>query len=306
MVTHPLTYDPLVGRQPLPRVRLLSPLRTPPPGRALVLVPEAGPVLTVRPGEPVPDARYGVYQGMFTVDTTEHRLVLALRLAGRDASASFPCRVELMCQVTDPAAVVARGIRDMSATWYGPVHERLRKVSRTYDAGRFREAEEALNTALRDFTGDSAVRLHGARVELLAHSDPFDTPRRSRVRGTRRGGAEAATGPDAPQVLPAEAATRPDNPQVLLGEVLARKEEPLPPPHEPPRAPGPTPPPPTDPPSAPPPDPPPTPAPPPKRRPSRVRGTGTTGDGTRRDGTRRDGTTGDGQRDGSGGRVTGP
>jgi hypothetical protein len=40
MATDSLTYDPVVDGQPLPRVRLLSPLRPPPPGRALVLVPD--------------------------------------------------------------------------------------------------------------------------------------------------------------------------------------------------------------------------------------------------------------------------
>ncbi|MET9829664.1 hypothetical protein ABZ078_10170 [Streptomyces sp. NPDC006385] len=279
MVTHPLTYDPVVDGQPLPRVRLLSPLRTPPPGRALVLVPDAGPALTVRPGERVPDARYGVYQGMFLVDTTEHRLLLDLRLAGRDAADSFHCRVELMCQVTDPAVVVARGIRDMSAAWYGPVHEHLRNVSRGYDAGQLREAEAALNAALRDVTGDPAVRLYGARVELLTHGAPFDAPGRSRVRGTRRGRPGEGTRPMAA-------------PEVLRGEVVARKEEPLPPP-TPPR----------------PPTPPPPPAPTPKRRVSRVRGTGPAGDG-RRGGEGRgsglageergSGMTGDGRRSGGG------
>lgn len=51
MVTHALTHDPVIEARPLPRVR---PPRTPPPGRALVLVP----------------------RGTFLVDTTEHRLAL--------------------------------------------------------------------------------------------------------------------------------------------------------------------------------------------------------------------------------------
>ncbi|GHH07357.1 hypothetical protein [Streptomyces lanatus] len=257
MVTHSLTYDPVVDGQPLPRVRLLSPLRTPPPGRALVLVPDAGPALTVRPGDQVPDARYGVYQGMFMVDTTEHRLVLDLRLAGRGTSDSFRCRVELMCQVTDPAAVVARGIRDMSATWQGPVYERLRDVARRYGVDQLRVADDALNAALRDFTGDAAVRLYAGRAELSVggrpdgsdRADAFEAPGRSRVRGARRERVQEGTGPDGPEVL--------------LGEVVARKEEPLPP-HTPPR------------PSGPPPS--------PKPRPSRVRGTGTTGNHPREDG----------------------
>ncbi|QOV37707.1 hypothetical protein IM697_04590 [Streptomyces ferrugineus] len=215
MATHSLTYDPVVDGQPLPRVRLLSPLRTPPPGRALVLVPDTGPALTIRPGDQVPDARYGVYQGMFMVDTTEHPLVLDLWLAGRETADSFHCRVELMCQVTDPAAVVARGVRDMGAAWHGPAHERLRDVARRYGAEQLRRAEDALNAALRDFTGDAAVRLYGARAELSVQRGPLDTTGRSRVRGASRRDRSA------------EETTAPGGPEVLRGEVLSRKEEPL-------------------------------------------------------------------------------
>ncbi|MFB7650557.1 MULTISPECIES: hypothetical protein [unclassified Streptomyces] len=264
MVTHPLTYDPVVEDRSLPQARPPGRLRTPPPGRALVLVPDAGPMRTVRPGEPVPEFRDGVYQRMFLVDTTEHRLVLDLRLAGRDWSAPFHCRVELMCRVADPGAVVARGIRDMSAAWDGPLRERLRNVSRGYGAGRSRAAvQDALNAALRDFTGDADVRLSGARTELLPRREPAAGPGGSRVRGVSHRLPAAAPGPDGPDVL--------------RGEVVARKEEPLPPPR--PRRPPSVPPPaPSRPPHAPPP-----PVSAPERRVSRVRGTGTMDDG-RRDG----------------------
>ncbi|MGP3968068.1 hypothetical protein [Streptomyces sp. 6N223] len=243
MATDALTYDPVVDGQPLPRVRLLSPLRPPPPGRALVLVPDAGPALTIRPGEHVPDARYGVYQGMFMVDTTEHRLVFTLRLASRDPSTSFHCRVELMSQVTDPADVVARGIRDMAAAWYGPVRERLRGVARGYGVARHHEAEEALNAELREVRGDSTVRLRGVQVELLAEggSEPLRgaaAPRRSRVRGAASKAAAApeptptvppipSTPPPSPPESPPETPPPPE-PHVVVGEVVARKEEPLP------------------------------------------------------------------------------
>ncbi|MCF1600588.1 hypothetical protein L0P92_44720, partial [Streptomyces muensis] len=211
MVTHSLTYDPVVDAKRLPRSR---PLRTPPPGRALVLVPEGGPALTVRPGEPVPDVRGGAYRGMFLVDTAEHRLALGLRLPGRDAPDAFHCHVRLMCQVTDPAAIVARGIRDMSAAWHDPLHVQLRDVSRRYGTEQLREAQGALNAALRHITGAPTVRLYDARAELRS-----DAPGPSRVRGVRaRGSGDAAE----PKV--------PGGPEVLRGEVLARREEPLPPP----------------------------------------------------------------------------
>ncbi|MGC0382461.1 hypothetical protein [Streptomyces sp. SAI-129] len=254
MVRRPLTYDPVVEGRTLPRARPPGPLPTPPPGRAWVLVPDAGPTRTVRPGEPVPDPRAGGYRRLFLVDTTEHRLVLDLRLTGRGASAPLHCRVELMCRVTDPGAVVARGIRDMSAAWHGPLRERLRNVPLGPGADRSRAAvQDALNAALRDFTGDADVRLSGARADLLPRREPSAGPGGSRVRGLPHRPPTAAPGFDGPDVL--------------TGEVVARKEEPLPPPM------------PSRPPTVPPPPPPPVSAPEP--RVSRVRGAGTTGDGRR-------------------------
>lgn len=189
-----LTYDPVLDSQTVPRWRLLNPLRPPAPGRALVLVPDSGVALTVHPGEEIPDARFGTYQSVFTVDLTEHRLVLEIALLSRDATFSFRSRVDVVCRVADPAEVVARGIRDMSGALYGHLRRMLRQVSRDYDIGEFHEAEEALNRAVRDVTGDSAVRLRNIHVELLVDEDEIaasgrefrDVVRETRLDGMRR------------------------------------------------------------------------------------------------------------------------
>lgn len=189
-----LTYDPVLDSQPVPRWRLTNPLRPPAPGRALVLVPDSGAALTVRPGGEVAAARFGAYQRVYTVDLTEHRLVLDVALLSRDATFSFRSRVELVAQVADPAEVVSRGIRDMSGALYGAIRRMLRQVSRDYDIAEFHEAEEALNVALHGFTGDSAVRLRNIQVELLVDEDEIaasgrefrNVVRETRLDGMRR------------------------------------------------------------------------------------------------------------------------
>ncbi|MYT13631.1 hypothetical protein YWIDRAFT_02973 [Streptomyces sp. SceaMP-e96] len=188
------TYDPILETEDLSAFRLLSPLRPPAPGRALVLVPHSGPALTVRPGEAIPSSRFGAYQTAYTVDTGDHRLVLDLPLLSRDATFAFQSSVALTCRVTDPAAVVARGIRDMSAALVEHMRRMLRQVSRRYDIAEFHEAEEALNEAVRDFEGDDAVRLSSLHVELLVDADEVsssgrqfrDVVRESRLAGMRR------------------------------------------------------------------------------------------------------------------------
>ncbi|MGW1771016.1 hypothetical protein [Streptomyces sp. NPDC002104] len=167
-----LTYDPVLDSQTLPKWRLASPLKPPEPGRALVLVLDSGDALTVRSGEEIPSARFGAYQSVFTVDLTEHRLVLDVEpLLSRDPTFSFRGRVDLVCRVADPAEVVRRGIHDMSGALYGHLRRMLREVSRNYDIAEFHEAESALNSTLRAFPGDSAIRLRNIHLELMVDED---------------------------------------------------------------------------------------------------------------------------------------
>ncbi|MFI8437464.1 hypothetical protein ACIGJO_27725 [Streptomyces sp. NPDC079020] len=189
-----LTYNPVLDSQPVPRWRLMNPLRPPVPGRALVLVPDEGRALTILPGEEIPAARFGSYQSVYTVDMTEHRLVLDIPLLSRDPSFSFRGRVDLVCRVGDPAEVVRRGIRDMSGALHGALRKMLRGVSREYDIAEFHDAERALNASLRSFEGDSAVRLRSVQVELLVDEDEIatsgrafrDVERETRLDGMRR------------------------------------------------------------------------------------------------------------------------
>ncbi|MEU3205978.1 hypothetical protein ABZ702_19290 [Streptomyces cyaneofuscatus] len=189
-----LTYDPILDHQPVPRWRLTNPLRPPAPGRALVLVPDSGASLTVLPGEEIPAARFGAYQSVYTVDLSQHRLVLDMPLLSRDASFSFRSRVDVVCRVADPAEVVGRRIRDMSGALYGHLRKLLREVSREFDISEFHTAEQALNLALRGFVGDSAVRLASLQVELLVDEDEIatsgrefrDVLRETRLDGMRR------------------------------------------------------------------------------------------------------------------------
>jgi len=188
------TYDPVLGSEELPKWRLTNPLRAPAPDRALVLVRDSGPSLTIRTGEEVPSSRFGTYRTVFTVDMTEHRLILDIPLLSRDATFSFRSRVDLVCRVADPAKVVSRGIRDMSGALYGHLRKTLRSVARDYDIAKFHEAEMALNSAFAGFTGDDAVRLRDIHIELLVDEDEIaasgrefrDVVRETRLDGMRR------------------------------------------------------------------------------------------------------------------------
>ncbi|MER5941074.1 hypothetical protein ABT121_27535 [Streptomyces sp. NPDC001928] len=188
------TYDPVLSIDDVPKWRLVNPLRPPAPGRALVLVRDSGPSLTVRSGEEIPSSRFGAYLSVFTVDMAEHRLILDIPLLSRDPTFSFRSRVDLVCRVADPAEVVARGIRDMSGALYGFLRKTMRSVARDYDIAEFHQAEMALNAALAGFSGDDAIRLRNLQIELLVDEDEIaasgrefrDVVRETRLEGMRR------------------------------------------------------------------------------------------------------------------------
>ncbi|GAB3698342.1 hypothetical protein [Nocardiopsis oceani] len=170
-----ISYDPVLGQEEIQPFRLFKPIQPPEHGTAMVLEPLRGSAVPVRPGEAVPDARFGAYQRMSLVDTTEHRLAFAVALVSRDPAFGFRAGVSLSCRVIDPVAVVERGIRDMAPTLKGPMHGMLRSVSRRYDIGEFHECEQALNEALSSFHGDSAIALRRIVVELQLDEEELTT-----------------------------------------------------------------------------------------------------------------------------------
>ncbi|MFL6076939.1 MAG: hypothetical protein ACJ73S_26395 [Mycobacteriales bacterium] len=167
-----MTYDPILESRPVPRVRVLSPLRPPRPGTALVLVRYRGEAVAVPHGQPIPEARWSAYRWAYLVDVADHRLVLETPLLSRDPNVAFRGRVSLTCRVIDPVEVITRGIRDMGAALREHVQRMLRRVSGDYDIGQFHQAEDALNDRARTCTGDSAVRLREIDVELLVETRP--------------------------------------------------------------------------------------------------------------------------------------
>jgi len=209
------TYDPILEYRELTSVRLLSPLRAPQPGRALVLVPHNGPPRTVHYGEAIPNARYGTYRYAFVVDVTEHRLLLEIPLLSRDPSFGFQGSVGLVCRVDDAAEVVGRGIHNVAEAIKDHIKRMLRQVSRDYDIKQFHEAEHALNTAVRDFTGDSAIRLRNISVELVVNEAEIIASGAEFREGERRGRLSAMRRDDQLAMLRREGA------EGVLAEIMA-------------------------------------------------------------------------------------
>ncbi|MCO5995831.1 hypothetical protein [Actinoallomurus rhizosphaericola] len=225
------TYDPIVEIRALRSLRLLSPLRPPEPGRALVLVPRSGEPYAIHHGGSVPSAWVGKYQSSYLVDMTEHWLKIELSLLSKDPSFAFRGSVGLLAGVNDPIEVVARGIRDVGRALEDHTRWLLRQVSRDYDIAQFHDAERALNVAVRGFTGDSAIRLRDVTVELQVDDEEVvasgrayrDAERDARLSDRRRDRHLAILRRDGVEALLAEIFER-EGPQAVLDRIAAAED----------------------------------------------------------------------------------
>lgn len=200
------TYDPMVGSQwRAPGGGPHPPLWPPPPGRALVLVPDSGPFVTVWPEQPLPASTLAAYQAAFVLDVTEHVLTLPFHLPCADAGLAFSREVVLLCRVADPALVVANGVRDVGSAVYGPVRDALAAVTCRHRAAAVAAADDAVARALADLTGDAAIRLRDAALAPESAgrpAQPYTAAAPRVLRGEVTSRTDAPPGPGGPPPHP--------------------------------------------------------------------------------------------------------
>ncbi len=190
----PVTYDPILGTRTLARFRLLEPIKPPGAGEALVLLPYRGAPETIRNGEQIPGSYFGTYERGYLVDLAEYRLSFDASLVSEDPSFSFHARTSISCRVADPAVVVARNIRDVTAALQAVMYPMMRSVARHFDVTRLHPATDALQSALGPLRGDAAFHLRAIDVELLPDPeasrrgthDLYSTRREHKIRSVRR------------------------------------------------------------------------------------------------------------------------
>lgn len=156
-----MTYNPLnvIER---PKTGMFSGLPSAAPGTVLVVDREghrlrvlAGPGDRLTAGE----VRWGQIRTLYEVDVAEHPMEFRDAFPCQDDIGGFRAVVKLTCAVSDPVAVVTRGIRDVAAVLIPKVTETLRRVCGDYPAEEFQQAEAAGLAAIRSLE-------HGARHDF--------------------------------------------------------------------------------------------------------------------------------------------
>ena len=147
-----MTYDPVTVIE-RPKTGLFKGLPSAGPGSVLVVDREGSRLRVLDgPGDRLTagEVRWGQIRKLFEVDVTEHPLQFTAVFPCRDDTGGFKAEVALHCIVTDPAAVVRRGVRDVARVLFPPVTETLRRVCGRYPAEDYQQAEAAGLNAIRE------------------------------------------------------------------------------------------------------------------------------------------------------------
>ncbi|HID29832.1 MAG TPA: hypothetical protein EYP19_07480 [Desulfobacterales bacterium] len=162
------TYNPIIGKEEIPRLRLFHPRPTPEPGVALVLFREGQPLVTLWPGDRLTagEVRWGNYKTIYKVDVTEHSFDFNCTLPCESDAFDFQAEVQVTCSVDNPAVIVERNITDTSAVLEPLIIRTMRGISRDYDVEESAAAEKAISRAVESEPYNVGLRLNRFVVKL--------------------------------------------------------------------------------------------------------------------------------------------
>jgi hypothetical protein len=167
-----MTYDPLTVLE-RPKTGMFSGLPSAAPGTVLVVDREGQPVrVLAEPGDRLTagEVRWGQIRTLYEVDVTEHPMEFQDAFPCKDDIGGFRAIVKLSCAVADPAAVVARSVRDVARVLFPKVTETLRRVCGQYPAEDFQQAEVAGLAGIRELENgprhDAAFQISHIHLEL--------------------------------------------------------------------------------------------------------------------------------------------
>lgn len=167
------TYDPILAKEDLPRLRLFRPRPTPEPGIALVLFAPGQRLLTLWPGHQLTagEVRWGNYQAVYKVDITEHILSFDCTLPCEGDAFDFQAQVRASIVVNEPKIIVERNVRDAVATLKPLLFNTMRRISRRYDVENSADAEQAIMESVRNELFPVGLQINRFVVDLSLDAD---------------------------------------------------------------------------------------------------------------------------------------
>ena len=167
------TYNLIIAKEEIPRLRLFKPRPTPEPGVALVLFREGHPLVTLWPGDRLTagEVRWGNYKIIYKVDVTEHSFGFNCTLPCESDAFDFQAVAQVTCSVDDPAIIVERNITDARVALEPLIIGTMRSISREYDVEESAAAERAIAEAVEREAYNVGLKLNRFVVKLSLEED---------------------------------------------------------------------------------------------------------------------------------------
>lgn len=177
------TYNPIIGKEPVPRLRLFQPRPTPEPGIALVLFREGHPLVILWPGDRLTagEVSWGNYKILYKVDITEHSFDFDCTLPCKSDAFDFHAGVQVTCAVDDPAVIVARNVTDARAVLEPLIISAMRSISRDYDVEKSGAAERAITQAVESAAYNVGLKIYRFMVKLSLEEEARANIRKRRL-----------------------------------------------------------------------------------------------------------------------------
>ena len=176
------TYNPIISKEEVPRLRLFHPRPTPEPGVALVLFREGQPLVTLWPGDRLTagEVRWGNYKTIYKIDVTEHSFGFNCTLPCESDAFDFQAEVRVTCSVDNPTVIVQRNVTDARAVLEPLIVSTMRSISRDYDVEESAAAEKAITQAVEREAYNVGLELNRFVVKLSLEEDARDHIRKLR------------------------------------------------------------------------------------------------------------------------------
>lgn len=167
------TYNPIISKETIHRLRLFQPYPTPEPGVALVLFREGQPLVTLWQSDRLTagEIRWGNFKSVYKIDVSEHSFEFNCNLPCEGDAFEFHAEVQMTCSVDDPPSIVERNVTDTRAVLEPLIISVMRSISRDHDVEENAAAERAIVEALENQVFDVGLKVVRFVVKLSLEED---------------------------------------------------------------------------------------------------------------------------------------
>lgn len=170
------SFNPILGKEDIPRLRLFRPRPTPEPGVALVFFQPGQPLVTLWPGQRLTagEVSWGNFKAIYKVDVTERALQFNCTLPCESDAFDFRANVQATIVVSEPAKIIDRNMTDAVSVLQPLLMSTMRRVSRRHDVDDSAAAEREIIEAILAEKYDVGLALKRFVVELSLEQDARD------------------------------------------------------------------------------------------------------------------------------------